>query len=165
MVNTFKFFVGGTVGLRTAATATVADYTNQLLRASFDKRFLDDYSFDATIEGVNQSDTYIQMEQDVFFVIYDDSNYWLLMKGIITNIEWTSKKRVRISGTQCMRSSSGSKVLFNRGSTPELTNESELSLDQLLDFENSVKWYGDGESIWENDGKPTAEGYSKGRER
>ena len=151
MTNTFKFYVGGTGGIKTTATAICADYTTQLLRCSYTKRFLDDYSFDATIEGINISDTYIQLEQNVFFTINDGANDWLLMKGYITEIEWVSKKRVRIKGSHSMRDSSGGKGQLNRSSLPERSEQSEVSLDQLIKMSEATLWYGQSKSAWDDD--------------
>lgn len=147
MTNTFKLFVGGTT-TRSAAT----DYTSKVIRCNYTKEFCNDQSFNAILEGVNRGvdGSLFALDSNVFFTIYDGVNYWLLMKGYIENVKWSSKNRVEISGKQSKRSSSGGKGHMNQAKGPQLSNEGEITLSGLITdstwFANAKVWKDDGTS-------------------
>ena len=150
MANQVLFYVGGTGG-----TGACNNYTQYVIRASYTKNFCDNNSFNIVCDGIHADNATefgdFALDKNVFFGIDTDGDSnieQLLFKGVIDKVSWTSKKRVKISGTTAMRASNGSAGQLTNTQTPEWSETGPTSVFNLI---NGATWVGKARS-WKDDG-------------
>jgi len=151
MAYSFVFKVGGKTD-----TDAATDYTQQVIRSSYDKNFCGKFIFDMVIEVSAQAGataalrTATTVDNNVFYMINDGSADWLLFKGEIEDVIWTSRKRCKITGLESMRKESGGVGHLHQTKTPQWTRIGEFTREDALNdttwFDNSKSWFDGGDT-------------------
>jgi len=127
MTNSFELWVGGEDALEDAS-----EYTGQCIRCNYKKVYLSgNYEFSVILEDVNQSDSNIAHNANVFFIVNKSGSKYLLMKGYIEDITWSNRVRAEIKGKQSQRCVDGGSGMFSNARVPMGTQLPEITVSRL----------------------------------